>query len=54
MRKDAELRVSIIKGILENSELHRTVDSYKKSTDAEKVAYLESTLASLWAATFSK
>lgn len=51
---NAEIRVSIIKGILENASLHRTVDAYKKASDAEKVAYLESTLTALWAATFAK
>lgn len=54
MRDNAELRVSIIKGILENADLHRTVDAYKKASDAEKVAYLESTLTALWSATFAK
>lgn len=53
-KSDAEIRLSIIKGILENASLHRTVDAYKKASDAEKVAYLESTLTALWATTFAK
>lgn len=54
MRNDAELRISIINGILENADLHRMTDAYKKSSDAEKVAYLESTFTALWSAARAK
>lgn len=52
--KDAETRLSIAKAILENTELHRTLDSYKNAPDAEKVAYLEGSFAALWAVVFAK
>ena len=51
--KDAETRLSITKAILENTELHRTLDSYKNAPDAE-VAYLEGIITSIWVATHTK
>ena len=51
---DAETRLNIIHGIVENVELHRSLDSYKSSTAEEKVAYLENIMMSLWVATHSK
>jgi hypothetical protein len=53
-KNDAQTRLSIVHGIVENVELHRSVDSYKKATAEEKVAYLESVMMSLWAATHAK
>ena len=44
----------IVKGIIENVELHRSLDSYKKAPAEERLAYLESTLSALWAATHTQ
>lgn len=52
--KDAETKLNIIHGIMENVSLHRTADSYKNAPDAEKVAYLEGSFAALWAVVFAK
>ena len=52
--KDAETRLDIVKNILENAELHRTVDSYKNAPDAEKVAFLETIFTALWAVVNTK
>ena len=54
MRTDAELRVNIVKGILENADLHRITDDYKKASADTKVAYLEGVISSLWVATHTK
>lgn len=43
-----------VKGIVENAELYRVSDSYKKASVEERVAYLESTMNALWAVTHAK
>lgn len=52
--KDAETKLNIVHGIMENVSLHRTTDSYKNAPDAEKVAYLEGIITSIWVATHTK
>lgn len=50
-KSDAEIRLKVVHGIVENAELHRSLDSYKNAPAEERLAYLESTMSSLWAAT---
>jgi len=53
-KSDAETKLNIIHGIMENVSLHRSVDAYKKAPAEEKVAYLEGVLTALWVATHTK
>lgn len=53
-KNDAETKLNIVRGIMENVSLHRSVDAYKKAPAEEKVAYLEGVLTSIWVATHVK
>lgn len=44
----------IVKGILENVALHRSLDGYKNAPAEERLAYLESTISALWAVTHTQ
>ena len=53
-KSDAETKLNIIHGIMENVSLRRSVDAYKKASAEEKVAYLEGIITSIWVATHTK